>query len=85
MLEGFCFAAFFLPFFQVVTLCMFPSVGWVTYEVLLFAVYVIFGTVICVLFSYLCFVPVLFSLVIFVVSLRACVCVCVCVCVCLLL
>jgi hypothetical protein len=40
-----CF--FFLPFFHVVTLCAFPSLGWVTYEVLLFIIiYVIFGTVI---------------------------------------
>jgi hypothetical protein len=37
MLEGFCFAAFFFffAFFHVVTLCMFPSVGWLKYEVLL--------------------------------------------------
>jgi hypothetical protein len=32
MLEGFCFAASFLPYFHVVTLCMFPIVGWVKYE-----------------------------------------------------
>jgi hypothetical protein len=45
MLEGFCFASFFFcVFIHVVTLCMFPSVGWVKYEVLFFAVYAIFGT-----------------------------------------
>jgi hypothetical protein len=68
----FCFAAFF-AFFHVVTLCMFPSVGWVKYEVLLFAVYAIFGTVICVFFYLLVFF--LFFFVIFCCFL-ACVFVC---------
>jgi hypothetical protein len=45
----------------VVTLCTFPSVVWVKYEVLLYIIiYVIFGTVIYMFFTYLCF-SVLFS------------------------
>jgi hypothetical protein len=64
---------FFLHFFfHVITLCMFPSVGWVKYEVLLFSAYAIFGNVICV-FYLLVFFP-LFSFDIFVVSLCVCVC-----------
>jgi hypothetical protein len=55
------FAFFF--FLHVVTLCTVPSVVWVKYKVvllllLLLLLYAIFGTVICVFFTYLCF-PVL--------------------------
>jgi hypothetical protein len=58
MREGFCFGAFFLPFFHLVTFCMIPSVGWVKYEVLFFIIiYAIFGTVIFiyVFLTYSCF------------------------------
>jgi hypothetical protein len=42
MTEGFCSSAF-LPFFHVVTVCTFPSVGWVKYDILLFIItYAIF-------------------------------------------
>jgi hypothetical protein len=51
MLKGFCFAATFCIFLHVVTLCMFPSMGWVKYEVLLLIIiYDIFLTVICVFY-----------------------------------
>jgi hypothetical protein len=60
---------FFLPFFQVFTHCMFPSVGWVKYEILLFAVDAIFGTVI---FLCLCIVFFLLFYFVVVVSLQVC-------------
>jgi hypothetical protein len=46
MLQGFCFVDFFFLFFMWSHSACFPSVEWVKYEILLFAVYAIFSTVI---------------------------------------
>jgi hypothetical protein len=62
-----CFFFRFGAFFHVVTLCMFPSVGWAKYEVL-FADLMPFLVLLYVRFLLTCVFP-LFSVVIFVISL----------------
>jgi hypothetical protein len=55
MLEELCFAAFFMLFFHVVTLCMLPSVGWLImrYYYLLFMLFLVL--------LYVCFFTCVFS------------------------
>jgi hypothetical protein len=66
----------FRLFFHVVTLCMFPSMRWVKYEVLLFIITYAIFVVLYIFFLLTCFLPVLFSFVNFAVSLRVCLSAC---------